>query len=90
MQNKQKIFLHIERLKSEYYSQVLLSPGNSFKSQNKIFGFVFNTTCPLSCCHGTNVVSIHENQQETYIHNLRNKLENITVRFECSLTAYLH
>lgn len=37
---------------------VLLSPGDNLKSQNKIFGFVFNIACPLSCCHGTKVVSV--------------------------------
>lgn len=40
-----------------WYLHDLFSPGDSPTSQNKIFGFVDRTTCPLSDKHGANDVS---------------------------------
>lgn len=40
-----------------YYLHDLFSPGDNPTSQNKIFGFVDKTTCPLSVKHGANEVS---------------------------------
>jgi hypothetical protein len=40
------------------YSQDLLCPANSRRSQNRILGFVDSTTWPLSPLHGANDVSV--------------------------------